>query len=266
MERNRDAARGRGPSNWRPWAGTPDNYEISIAQLVENGTMDAEIAGTLWAAVEEQLSFLTVAVPQNAGKTTVASAVLALRPPSIDLHFVYGESDELNELAEARRGGYVVVGEFSPYGMPSYIWGESVRQVFQTLRHGYSLQTSLHAPGVEPAMRVITGENKVGDQDAGAIKLVVYVEVHNNPRGGVMRRIKEVYEVDRVESGAPVGRTLFLWHRDDDRFEKVAEPQNFGQDGDALSRKRRLIADLVASGKTLTTQVDEAVAAFRHGT
>ena len=68
----------RGPANWQPWAGAPENYKLSIAALVQNGTMDAEIAGTLWAAVDEQASFLTVAVPQNAGKTTVASAVLAL--------------------------------------------------------------------------------------------------------------------------------------------------------------------------------------------
>ena len=77
----------RGPANWQPWAGTPENYKLSIAELVQNNTMDAEIAGTLWAAVDEQLSFLTVAVPQNAGKTTVASAVLALRPPEVAAAF-----------------------------------------------------------------------------------------------------------------------------------------------------------------------------------
>ncbi len=54
---------------------------ITIAELVRNGTMSAQIAGTLWAAVDEQRSFLTVAIPRFAGKSTLSNAVLALRRP-----------------------------------------------------------------------------------------------------------------------------------------------------------------------------------------
>ena len=32
---------------WRPWAGAPENYDLSIAALVAIGTMSADIAGTL---------------------------------------------------------------------------------------------------------------------------------------------------------------------------------------------------------------------------
>jgi hypothetical protein len=253
----------RGPANWQPWAGTPENYKLSIAALVQNGTMDAQIAGTLWAAVDEQLSFLTVAVPQNAGKTTVASAVLALRPPKVDLHFVLGEAAELQELAEKRAGGYVVVGEFSRAPMPSYIWGSAVRGVFATLRSGYSLQTSLHAPGVGPALQVITSENGVSDEDASALKLIAYIEVFGTQTGDIVRRVTEVYELDRVEGGLPAGRTLFRWRREDDSFDKVAEPQNFGTDRGALTRRREVIDELAQSGRTSTDDVAAAVAGFR---
>jgi hypothetical protein len=257
--------RGRMPAGWLPWAGAPENYKLSMAELVHNGTMDAEIAGTLWAAVDEQLSFLTVAVPQNAGKTTVASAVLALRPPDVDLHFAMGEPSELEQLAQAQAGGYIVVGEFSRAPMPSYIWGDAVRQVFTTLRYGYSLQTSLLAPGVAPAVRVITEGNGVPDEDASALKLVVYIEVFGTNRGDIVRRVTEVYELDRVEGGLPAGRTLFRWQRDGDRFEKLSEPQQFGLDRDDLARRREVIGALAASGRTSTADVAEAVAAFRAG-
>ena len=237
-------------STWRPWAGAPENYELSIAALVANGTMNADIAGTLWAAVDEQLSFLTVAVPRNAGKTTVGSAMLALRQPDTALHFALGEAEELERLAEARLGGYLVIGEFSPAGMPSYIWDEAVRRVFETVRHGYSLQTSLHAPGVEPAIRVITGENQVSDADASLLKLVVYIEVSTTARGETIRRVSEVFELDHVRHGAPVGRTLFRWRPETDRFEKVAEPQQFGADRTVLQRRRDAIEELAVSGRT----------------
>jgi hypothetical protein len=237
---------------WIPWAGHPENYRLSIADLVTNGTMDAEVAGTLWSAAAENLSFLCVAVPRNAGKTTVGSAILALRKPGTPLHFALGETREMEALRQRQEGGYIVIGEFSPWAMPSYIWGESVHQVFRSLRHGYSLQTSLHAPGVEPGIRVITGDIGISDEDAGHLKLVVYVEV---PRPGV-RRVAEVFEVDEVRDGAPVGRTLFRWDREHDRFDKLNEPSQFGTDRELLARRRDGIARLVTDGRTSIAEVE----------
>lgn len=248
--------------NWNPWAGAPDNYNLSIAALVANGTMDAAIAGTLWAAADEQLSFLTVAVPRGAGKTTVASSILALRRPDAALNFALGEPAELERLRREQRGGYLVIGEFSPWAMPSYIWGESVRQVFETLRHGYSLQSSLHAPGVEPAVRVITREIGVSDEDASRLKLVVYIEVVRTA-GQARRRVSEVFEVDRVVNGLPAGRTLFRWQRDADQFEAVSEPMHFAQDKTLLQRRRDAIAELVTSGRTSVEDVAGMIAAFQ---
>ena len=248
--------------NWNPWAGAPDNYHLSIADLVANGTMDAEVAGTLWAAADEQLPFLTVAVPRNAGKTTVASAILALRRPDVELHFALGETAELERLRQERRGGYLVIGEFSPWPMPSYIWGDSVRKVFETVRDGYSLQTSLHAPGVAPAIDVITREIGISDEDASHIRLVVYIEVVGTPAGETKRRVSEVYEVEGVSRGAPAGRMLFRWQPESDRFEKVAEPSQFGQDADVLSRRRDAIVELVQSGRTSIEDVERMRAGF----
>lgn len=240
---------------WVPWAGAPENYRLSMAALAANGTLDSEVAGTLWAAVAEGLSFLTVAMPREAGKTTVASAMLGLRDPETPLHFAHGDAAEMSRLAQERAGGYVVIGEFSPWSMPSYIWGEPVRRVFETLRHGYSLQTSLHATGVEPALRAITEENRVPDEQAAHLKLVVYIEV---VRPGV-RRVAEVYEVSDVVHGRPVGQTLFRWSPQGDRFERLAEPDSFGVERGVLERRREAIAALVADGRTSI----EDVAAMR---
>jgi hypothetical protein len=233
-----------------------------MAALVANGTLDAQVAGTLWAAADEQLSFLTVAVPREAGKTTVASAILGLRRPDVPLHPVLAEPGELEGLRRERRGGYVVVGEFSPWRMPSYIWGDAVRDVFATLGHGYSLQTSLHAPGVEPAIRVISAENRVPDEQASHLKLVVYIEVTRGTNGQPRRRVAEVFELDRVADGKPVGRTLHRWQPADDRFETVSAPEQFGRDRNVLQRRREAIAELVEARRTSVEDVAALVERF----
>src|SRR5712691_3855290 len=88
--------------------GREESEGLSIAELVRNGTMSAEVAAVLWAAVEAQLSFLTVAVPQNAGKSTTSNAVLALRPPDVPLHQISGDPAQLAQLKRDKLGGYLV--------------------------------------------------------------------------------------------------------------------------------------------------------------
>ena len=55
--------------------------DVTIAELVRNGTLSADIAAVLWCAVDAEASFLTAAVPRLAGKSTTSNAVLALRRP-----------------------------------------------------------------------------------------------------------------------------------------------------------------------------------------
>ncbi len=236
---------------------------ITIAELVRNGTMSAAIAGLLWAAVDEQVSFLTVAVPRLAGKSTTAQAVLALRRPDVPLHEVLGDAAELERLRRERLGGYIVVGEFSRAPMPGYIWGEPVRQVFETLDAGYALQTSLHAPSAEAAIEQITAGCGVDDERAGAVKLVVYIEMFGRTWAEVKRRVVDVYEVRSVEGGRPKGVSLFGWREADDAFEKLADAALFARDAADLQLRATTIADLAASGRTSEADVGAAVAAYR---
>jgi hypothetical protein len=241
--------------------------EITIAELVRNGTMSAAMAGTLWAAVDEGVSFITVAIPQNAGKSTTANAVLQLRPPGVPLHPIADEPERLERLKQERVGGYLVVGEFSPHGARrGYIWGPPVQRVFDTLRAGYSLQSSLHAPGAIDGMHEVTHGNGVSDERAAQLGLVLYIEMFGYWQDpGVRRRLVDLYELHSVERGEPVGRSLFRWRRTDDSFEQLAEPRRFGRDPSDLRERARIIEGLAASGHTTTPHLEEAIAGYRAG-
>jgi len=235
--------------------------DITIATLVQNGTLNAKIAGVLWAAVADRISFLTVAIPRFAGKTTLSNAVLALRPLSVPLHRLKGE-DDLPRL-KLKPGGYLVVPEFSPVGRPDYIWGEPVRRVFDFVQAaGYSLQGSLHAGSPQEAMGIMTKANGLSDKQLSLIKLVLYIEVFETSDGLLLRRLAEVYEVYKVVNGKPVGQTLFRWHKDKNHFERAAFPKQWGRDKNDLQKRSTIIADLAKSGRTNSSDIAKVVETF----
>lgn len=238
---------------------------ITIADLVRNGTMDARMAAVLWAAVDKQMSFLTVAVPRFAGKTTTSNAVLAMRPPEVPAFLVAGESQVMEQLKQEKRGGYLIVAEFAQAPVPGYIWGPSVRRVFDCVYEGgYSLQTALHAPGVEDAILEVTQGNQVPDHHASVFKLVMYIERFGNHETGYWRRVTDLFEVFEVKNGRPVGQSLFRWNADDDQFKETAQPEQFARDRDELAQRASIIQELANSGRTSPEAVEGAIAQFRR--
>lgn len=235
----------------------------TLAEMVRNGTMSAEMAATLWAAADGQHSFLTVALPRFAGKTTLSDAVLTMRPPEVPLHYVDGSPEMMARLSRERLGGYLVVPEFSQAPVPGYIWGEPVRRVFETLAAGYSLQASLHAPSATEAVRIVAEDNGVGDEQASAIDLVVYIERRGDEASGYQRRLAEVYELDEVRDGKPSGRTLFRWLQAEDRFETKEQPQHSTGDGSDIQERTAVLAELARQRLTSDADVAAAVAAYR---
>ena len=237
--------------------------EISIAELVRNGTMSAEMAALLWAAVDRQASFLTVALPRLAGKSTTSKAVLALRPPDMPVHPVAGEPELLAKLEQERSGGYIFVEEFDHVPMYGYIWGAPVRRVFQTVvKAGYALQTSLHAPSVDEGIQAVTQGNGVPDDQAAVFKLVLYIERNGTNLGNFWRRLVDLYEVHDVRDGHPVGQTLYRWQSDGDRFRKEGASKYFTDEAE-LAGRAALFRDLAGAGKTSSQDQAAALAQYR---
>ena len=87
--------------------------DLSIAGLIANGTLSAEQAATLWAMVEEQHSFVVVAIPRLAGKSTTMNAILGLLSPAVPVHRLSGDEAEMAKLKEEAKGGYLVASEMA---------------------------------------------------------------------------------------------------------------------------------------------------------
>ncbi len=240
------------------------NDAPSIVELVRNGTLSPEMAALLWAAVDERRSFVVVAIPRLAGKTTVMNAMLALLTPGVPVHRLGGDEAEMGRLAAAATGGYLVVGEFSQAPVPTYIWGAPVRRLFETLENGYSLATALHAPGLQETFDVICQGNAVSDAAASRINLVLYIRRFGDGPETFWRRLMELHEVDGVERGRPQGRLLHRWVEEGDRFETVEAPRLLRADAQELKARAERLAELARSGRTAAADVTELVAEYER--
>ena len=236
----------------------------TILDLIGNRTMSPQIAATLWAAVDKGVSFVVVAVPRFAGKTTLTNAMLSLLSPQVPVHRLSGDEEEMARLKEEATSGYLVVGEFSQAAPSHYIWGAPVRRVFDTMTAGYSMATALHAPGVEDTFAVICKENGVSDQDASRIGMMIYIRRFGNSLEDFWRRVAEVHEIDGVVNGRPAGRLLHRWVEGDDRFEEVeASRLLHGSEADIKERAAKL-EEMVRANRTSAEDVAGMVAEHLH--
>jgi hypothetical protein len=200
---------------------------LRLEDLVANGTMSPEIASTLEAAARGRHSFLVVAIPRLAGKSTVMAAMLAHAPKGAPRKTVGDDGSDIDALAAASAGGYLVVPEISEYPVTAgYIWGAPVRQVFSRIGADVALAAALHAGGAEEAIEIISRGNRVPDEQAAQIAIVVYIRSlgtdWQRPTG---RRIAAVHEIVTVRSGRPETRLLHQWDERADRFETLERPR-----------------------------------------
>jgi hypothetical protein len=206
---------------------------LTLTALVANGTMSPEVAATLRATAEGKRSFLVVAIPRLAGKSTVMAAMLKCRPKGAPLKTVGEDGVDIDALAAASAGGYLVVPEISEYPVaPGYIWGAPVRRVFARIGSDVALAAALHAPGADAAMEIVCRGNGITDEQAAHVALVVYIRsLGRDWREPTGRRIATVHEIVAVRGGRAETRLLHRWDESADRFETVATPRRIAVGG-----------------------------------
>ena len=193
--------------------------EIRLADQVANGTMSQEIADVLGETARDHKSFLVMAVPRLAGKTTTMRAMLAEQTkPVVALGY---DGDAVDPLVEKAKGGYLIVPEISRGAWSAgYVWGDPVRRAFNGITQGTALATALHAPDPDEAFAIICQGCGVPDAHAARISLVVYLRSLGEWEHPSRRVVSTVHEIRGVKDGKPDAKLLFHWNEKTDRFER----------------------------------------------
>ena len=201
---------------------------LTLADLVENRTMSRGMAATLRKVVAARRSYLVIALPRLAGKSTTGKAILATGPKSMPVRELGTDGMDVDELVDQAKGGYLYVPEVSRYAVTDgYVWGAPVRKAFAGIARGTALSTALHADAVEDALAIVR-QNKVPDEDLRRLDVIVHIRsLGEDWRTPTRRVVVGVHEMVGIRGGEPTTRVLHRWTEDEDRFEDVAEPKRF---------------------------------------
>jgi hypothetical protein len=197
---------------------------LSLDDLVANKTMSAAMAATLRRAVDKRRSYLVIALPRMAGKSTVGQAMLDVaRRAGAPIRELGEDGTDVTALAEAARGGYLYVPEVSRYPVSEgYVWGAPVRAAFAEIARGTSLSTALHADSAEDALKILR-TNRVAPADLARLDLLVHIRSLGDDWQNPTRRV--VVGVHELSDAGP--RLLHHWDHLRDRFEEDAKPTRF---------------------------------------
>lgn len=228
---------------------------LSIVDLIEAGTVNAEMSAYLLTCVANGASFFTAAQPGGAGKSTVLANLLGFLPPGTRI--VSTSSPAVIDQELSRPAGEptcVLAHEIGSGHWYGYIWGDAVRKYFQLIDGPRRIGSCQHADTMEELSSILLSPPlSVPRADLNKLDLALFMHVDGGWTS-TRRRVCAVHEATGEGH-----RQVFAWDRRSDRFAmdgpsallpRLAERQGkeAAQVEAEFDRARQLIATLVEDG------------------
>jgi hypothetical protein len=222
----------------------------SIVELLRAGTLDAELAATLWLLIEGRVPIIVAAAGRGEGKSTLLGALLDFLPPGMRTIELEGAMETFDWLPQATELGWdrppadapvaetagraaashrpirpddtvLLIPELSDH-LPSYTWGAEARIAIRAASIGYDLAATIHADELEEVFDTLR-RPPVGADDDELSRLGVVVILRRI--GSDARRIVAAHyirpiardEHGHVQRLGPA--VLATWDSTVDRFE-----------------------------------------------
>lgn len=272
----------------------------SIVELMTTGTLDAELAATLWVLIEGRVPIVVAARDQGAGKTTVLHAVLDFLPPGARRVELAGAAETFDWLPQASELGWprpatgpaapgieraatpvrpettvLVVPELSDH-LPAYTWGPQARIAIRAASIGYDLAATIHADSLDAVFDALR-RPPVGADDDELSRLGVVLILRRRDDG--RRRIVAAHYVrptardehGHVQRLGPA--VLATWDPPSDAFEHfgwgvtpelaLRVDRRAGDFELEVERRRAYLQGLVEAGIVTVPDVRAAIDGYR---
>ena len=153
------------------WAFRPVPPEPrSIVELIRAGTLDAELAATVWLLVGGRVPLIVAGDGRGIGKSTLLWALLDFLPPEARIVELAGIDETFDWLPQASELGWpgtarvpvdgppvrpestvIVAAELSDH-TPAYIWGDAARVTVRAASIGYGLAATIHGDSLDDVL------------------------------------------------------------------------------------------------------------------
>jgi hypothetical protein len=260
------------PVGWWGWNWDPP-IPMSVTELIDAANMDARTAALCGSVLESHGSLLIAAEQPHSGKTTTLTALLDFLPNSMRRVFIRGWVETFDYLAQTKPAETILLGNELSSHLPVYLWGPKAVRVFETLRAGYAIGSTLHADSAEEATTQLTDELGVDPADLARVDLLMVMRIHSTMRGEYARRVVSLHRLgpgagtrlcieplvehdahtDSHRHHADAELALLAARRGTDRHEAEAE----------LARRTAFIEDLRRRGCREIPEVRAALASYR---
>lgn len=226
----------------------------SIVELIRAGTLDAELAATLWLLIEGRVPIVVGATERLVGKSTMLGALLDFLPPGVQTRELLGAMETFDWLPQAPELGWrrharspqeiaeavgvahsrlppirpdntvLMIPELSDH-LPSYTWGAEARIAIRAASIGYGLAATIHADSLDEVFDELRRPPVgLGDDELSRLGLVLILR----RVGDGLRRVVAAHYIrptSRDEHGhlqrlGPA--VLATWDENHDRFEHFA--------------------------------------------
>ncbi len=269
-------------------------FERSIVALIRDGTLDTELAATIWLLLEGRVPLVIAAEEQGAGKSTLLNALTAFLPPTLRLVELAGESETFAWLPQASELGWPGAAVGSPGGdpvrpdttvlyaaelsdhTPFYTWGRAAQIAVRATSIGYGLAATIHADSLDDVFETLRRwPVRLTDDELSHLGVVLVLRRLDDDR----RRVVAAHYV------RPVARdvhghlqrlgpaVLATWDPETDSMEQFGwgvTPElarrvglRAGDFEVEVDRRREYLDGLVATGVTDPQPVTDAIRAYR---
>ena len=260
------------PVGWWGWNWEPP-VPMSITQLLEAGNMDARTAALCGMTIESHGSLLIAAEQPHSGKTTTLTALLDFLPNATRRVFIRGWAETFDFLGQTRPDATLLLANELSSHLPVYLWGPKAVRVFETLRRGYALASTLHADTCDEALAQLVGELGVDRSDLARVSLLVVMRIYATTGGGYARRVVSVHRLI-TRDGTVVALPLVEHDEGADSYghDESAEidllhslRRSADRDGlaEELERRSEQLTDLLGRGCRSIPEVRAALASYR---
>jgi hypothetical protein len=167
---------------------------MSAVEIVESGSLDARLMGTLWAVIARRRGVMLASEAPMAGKTTTLSALVDFLPPGTVGVFLRGwapDFDWTDEIGPDR--GYMLINELSDH-LPIYVWARNAAGALRLAGSGYGIGGTMHADTLDQALDTLRDELRASDADLAGMTIYLQYSAYRTP-AGMYRRVEEAWHL-----------------------------------------------------------------------